>query len=198
MYEIRGTFNKRSLFGMKTVVDHVYFTSRSAASLSDAVLEAVAAGADLGLTNLEGIELPYANLRNARLRGVSLRRADLRGANLSGAALGDLRDANLSRADLSGATVGCLRGTDLSHSNLSGVPLMAEMHGANLDGANVRGVRIADWNLGRADITRCRNLADLKVVDRASTLWAQDFSWIEGLDRRNREAIRRARESRNG
>jgi hypothetical protein len=83
-------------------------------SLKEAVIAALAGGA-----NLSG-----ANLSGANLSGADLSRADLSGANLSGA---DLSRANLSGANLSGAN---LSGADLYGANLSG----ADLYGANLSG----------------------------------------------------------------
>ena len=77
----------------------------------------------------------------ARQSGACLSRADLSGANLSGACLSraDLSGACLSRADLSGAN---LSGADLYGANLSGANLYeANLSRANLYGANLYGAK---------------------------------------------------------
>ena len=90
----------------------------------EAVVEAVAAranlsGADLRGANLRGADLSGADLSGADLRGANLSDAYLRGADLSYAYLRDanLSDAYLRGADLSGAD---LRGADLSDAYLRG------------------------------------------------------------------------------
>ena len=77
----------------------VIYTSEKAVTAKEAVVEAVAAhanlrdaylgGADLRGADLRGAYLRDANLRNAYLRNADLRNADLRGADLRGANLGD-------------------------------------------------------------------------------------------------------------
>ncbi|KKM68750.1 hypothetical protein LCGC14_1457780 [marine sediment metagenome] len=89
--------------------DKPSYVSESTTTIGDALLEALAGGADLEGANLRdanlgGADLRGANLRGADLRGANLRSADLRGADLRGA---DLRGANLGGADLGCANLGC-------------------------------------------------------------------------------------------
>ena len=60
------------------------------------------ARADLSLSNLEGLDLCYVDLRGALLRGAKLARANLACARLSGSDLFcvDLRHCDLRGADL--------------------------------------------------------------------------------------------------
>jgi hypothetical protein len=125
----------------------VLYSSAKAKTLRDAVIEAVAGGADLIDADLRSADLSGADLRSADLRSADLsdadlsdanmRSADLRRADLSGACLNganmngaDLRCADLSGAYLSGAN---LRSTDLRSADLSG----AYLNGANMNGANI-------------------------------------------------------------
>jgi hypothetical protein len=89
----------------------------SADRMRQAILDAIAAGANLSGANLSVANLSDANLSDANLSGANLSDANLSGANLSGANLSDanLRDANLSGANLSGA-------------NLSGTCLSPDLH----------------------------------------------------------------------
>ena len=98
---------KAITFELKTFGGEVRFSSTTATTQREAILEAVASGA-----YLSGADLSGADLRDADLSGADLRDADLSDADLSGA---DLRDADLSDADLSGA--------DLSGAYLSGAEL---------------------------------------------------------------------------
>jgi hypothetical protein len=109
-----------------------------AADLRDAVMQAVAAGANLGGADLGDANLGDANLRGANLGGANLRGANLGVANLGGANLGD---ANLGGANLRGAN---LRGANLGDANLGDANLRgANLRGANLRGANLRGADLA-------------------------------------------------------
>lgn len=76
--------------------------------------------ADLSYTDLSGLNLSGAILRNANLIKVILEGANLEGADLSCA---DLRGANLEGANLEGTDLSCsdLRGANLSNANLSNV-----------------------------------------------------------------------------
>ena len=78
-----------------------------AATVKDALIAAIALGANLSRANLSRADLSWANLSWANLSRANLVGADLSEANLSRA---DLSWANLSRADLSWA--------DLSWANL--------------------------------------------------------------------------------
>ena len=92
----------------------VLFSSAKAKSLRDAVIEAVASGANLSYANLNGANLSDSNLIRADLYG-----ADLYGANLYGA---NLYCANLSGANLSGAN---LSGADLIDAYLNGSKIVS-------------------------------------------------------------------------
>ena len=125
--EIKSRFTNEVLF------------SGEYASLKDAVVAAVKAGANLCGADLRGAYLRGANLRGADLCGANLRGADLgsaylRGADLSSANLrgANLRGAYLSSADLGGAD---LCGADLSSADLCG----ADLCGANLDDTKIKG-----------------------------------------------------------
>ena len=106
----------------------------TAASLKEAVVGAVAAGADLRWADLHGANLHGADLHGADLDGANLHGANLHGADLHGA---NLRGANLHGADLHGAN---LRGANLHGANLHG----ADLRWADLDGANLHGADL-DW-----------------------------------------------------
>jgi hypothetical protein len=85
------------------------YRSESAATLSEAALEAVKARADLEGADLEGADLEGADLAGANLAGAYLAGAYLAGANLTRA---NLAGANLTRAHLAGA--------NLAGANLAG------------------------------------------------------------------------------
>ena len=65
---------------IKNIYGAVIYTSQ-AATVKDAVVEAVAKGADLTDANLRGADLRGADLTGANLTGANLRGADLRVAN---------------------------------------------------------------------------------------------------------------------
>jgi len=127
----------------------VIYTSEKAVTAKEAVVEAVAAHANLrdaylGGADLRGADLRGAYLRDANLRNAYLRNADLRGADLGGANLGgaDLRGADLRNADLRGAD---LRGADLRNANLRNAYLRnADLRNADLRGADLRGANLGD------------------------------------------------------
>jgi uncharacterized protein YjbI with pentapeptide repeats len=114
------------------------------------------------------------------------------GANLEGAKLGDLTGADLSHAKLAGAWVGSLERADLRHADLSGVNLRKKTRGAKLDGADVRGASVEDWDLCVADYTRCDHLAELRVFKHGRQVTVTGLQGLNGLERRNWEAILRA------
>jgi len=118
--EIKSRFTNEVLF------------SGEYASLKDAVVAAVKAGAYLRGANLRGAYLRGANLRGADLSSADLGGAYLRGANLCGA---DLSSADLGSADLGSA--------DLGSANLGG----AYLRGAYLRGANLRGADLDDTKI---------------------------------------------------
>jgi hypothetical protein len=131
-------------------------------SLKEAVIAALAGGANLSGANLSGANLSGADLSRANLSGANLSRADLSRANLSGA---DLSGANLSGADLSGANLygADLYGANLSRANLSGANLSgANLYGANLSGANLYGANLYGANLSGANLSGA-NLSYIKA-----------------------------------
>jgi uncharacterized protein YjbI with pentapeptide repeats len=120
----------------------VLFSSAKAKSLRDAVIEAVASGANLSYANLNGANLSDSNLIRADLYGADLYGANLYGANLISA---DLNGADLNGADLNGAD---LNGADLYGANL----YCANLSGANLSGANLSGADLIDAYLNGSKI----------------------------------------------
>ena len=86
---------------IKSVFGSIRFQSTKT-TYKEAVVEAIASGADLSNADLRGADLSNADLRDADLSNADLRDADLRGADLSNADLrgADLRGADLSNADL--------------------------------------------------------------------------------------------------
>ena len=134
-------------------------------------------GANLRNTILDSAWLIDANLERADLRGASLastqlRRANLRDANLSGARIvadfqrADLRGANLSNADMGAdmknQSMGLMRtvmrmakldGADMRNVNAMRMDAeYASMHGALLDNANFRGVKLTGADLTEASV----------------------------------------------
>jgi hypothetical protein len=110
-------------------------------------------------SNLNRVDLSYAdltsaNLYHANLIGARLYKSNLTGANLKGAILegADLKDANLTRAYLIGAdlTLANLRGANLAGANLTDADLThailykADVTGANLRGAILKGTTMPD------------------------------------------------------
>jgi hypothetical protein len=121
---------------IKNIYGAVIYTSQ-AATVKDAVVEAVAKksylrGADLTGADLTGADLGGADLTGAYLRGADLRGAYLRGADLGGA---DLRGANLGGAYLTGAY---LRGANLGGADLTG----AYLRGAEGKKAKIVSIRV--------------------------------------------------------
>src|SRR5690606_32176580 len=118
--------------------ESVLYTSETADSLREAVIQAV----------VEGVVLRCAFLRHADLTGAYLVRAYLAGANLTAAELAgaDLSGADLARADLARAN---LSGADLSDANLA----RANLRGADLTRANLVNADLTDADLTGADLT---------------------------------------------
>jgi uncharacterized protein YjbI with pentapeptide repeats len=139
----------------KRITGEVLWTGE-AASLRDAVIAAVKAGADLSdadlaRANLAGAYLRDADLARANLAGAYLRDADLADANLADANLAGayLRDADLADANLADAN---LAGAYLAHADLAGAYLVhADLAGANLAGADLAGAYLAGADLAGAD-----------------------------------------------
>ena len=100
----------------------ILYTSETATSVKELLIEAIGQSADLQGANLRGANLRGANLQGAYLRDANLRGANLQSANLQGANLRDahLLGANLQSANLRGAN---LRGADLQSANLRGANL---------------------------------------------------------------------------
>ncbi len=90
---------------LKRYTRAVLYSSKTAQTIAEAVVEAVSRRANLGGANLEGANLEGANLEGANLEGANLGRAYLEGANLGGANLGraNLEGAYLEGANLEGA-----------------------------------------------------------------------------------------------
>ena len=110
---------------------------------------------DFGSQDLNGVELPKAELAGVIFYQSKITKANFQGSNLSNADFGqaslsrtNLRDANLGRAyfsnaDLEGAD---LRGADLSFAYLNN----ANLKGANLCGANLHNAKITKEQLAAA------------------------------------------------
>jgi len=128
------------------------FPDLSGAILHDADLrgadlhEADLRHADLRRIDLRSTDLRLADLSNARLHGADLRHADLRRTCLAVAACtGNLSHAVLASADLHRA--------DLQGANLSNAVLIhANLFKADLRGANLRNAALADVNMFEADL----------------------------------------------
>jgi uncharacterized protein YjbI with pentapeptide repeats len=152
-------------------------------------------GADLQKAILSGADLRGADLSRANLREADLNEADLSGAylfdaDLSGAVLKDanLKDAILNKAilrdaDLSGANLGLaglsradLRKSNLREANLNKTRLRANLHGANLWGANLieadlRRANLRGANLSKADLEKANLVgADLNETNLSGAI----------------------------
>ncbi len=131
----------------------VLYSSATAQTIADAVVEATRNGA-----NLEG-----ANLDGATLYGATLVRANLEGANLYGA---NLEDANLYGANLEGA-------------NLEG----ANLYGANLEGATLEGAKTSETTkLDRVAITLVGSRHVLTAYADRVRIGCQERSYADWLD----------------
>lgn len=108
--------------------------------------------AELNLTNLAGMDLRKADLRQAKLNGADLRRAKLQGADLTRAMLerADLRWAQLQRAILIEAELqrADLTGAQLKNANL----ILAQLQKANLSDAQLQGADLEEAQLQGADL----------------------------------------------
>jgi hypothetical protein len=122
--------------------DDVLYSSAEGKTLRDAVIEAVASGANLSGANLSYVNLSYASLSGANLSGANLSYANLSHVNLSHANLSGayLISAELNGADLSGASLSYayLSGANMSYANMS----HANLSGAYLNGADLKGAKI--------------------------------------------------------
>ena len=141
--------------------------SGEAADLRDAVVQAVASGADLSGAHLSGADLSGADLLGAHLSGAHLSGANLSGADLSGA---DLSWANLSRADLSRAN---LSWTNLSWAHLAG----AHLSGADLSRTNLSWAHLSGAN--GIDPARCTPL--LMLRDQPGLIHAYKLVTADGV-----------------
>lgn len=115
------------------------------------------AGLDLSGEDLHGLDLARADARGTKFHGANMSDVILRGAILVGAefqATNGQRPAGLARADLEGAdlTSACLRGCDLTRVNLSGATLTR----ADLGGADVSLTTWGDANLTFAKLRGVR------------------------------------------
>ena len=143
------------------------YSSVTAQTIAEAVVEAVRNGANLCGANLCGPNLVRANLDGANLVRANLDGANLCGANLCGA---NLCGANLVRANLDGANLvrahlvrANLCGANLCGANLDG----ANLCGANLDGANLCGANLCGANLVRANLDGAKT-SDFTKIDRVA------------------------------
>lgn len=126
---------------------------------------------DLSRTSLNGANLARAKLKNAEetnLNGVILLAADLRDANLKGAYLvrANLNSANLEHADLTGARLkgatmvhaklntAVLNNTDLTHAKLNNAKLWnVKLREANLSNSSLKDAELYSADLSSADLT---------------------------------------------
>jgi uncharacterized protein YjbI with pentapeptide repeats len=109
---------------------------------------------DLNAVNLEGADLSGANLRGALLYGANLRRALLSGANLQKANLvtAQLEGADLKGANLQGAS---LTKADLRRANISEASLQdADLRWVDLREASLYNSNLRDAFIGGADLER--------------------------------------------
>jgi hypothetical protein len=136
------------------------------ASLRDAVIATVDAGANLADANLADANLAGAYLAGANLTGANLTGANLARANLAGANLADanLADANLAGANLAGAN---LTGANLTDANLTG----ANLAGANLAGAYLARANLAGANLAGAYLVGAKWRDDIILTRRPLQLY---------------------------
>jgi uncharacterized protein YjbI with pentapeptide repeats len=93
------------MFEIKTAAGDVLHADGEATALREAVVSAVASGANLRGADLRDADISGADLSGANLRVADLSAADLRGADLSGA---DLSGANLSGARITTDGIGSL------------------------------------------------------------------------------------------
>jgi hypothetical protein len=164
---------------IKHRITDVVLWSGETATVRDAIVAVVKAGADLTGAYLAGAYLADANLADADLADANLARAYLTGAYLTGADLAgaylagaDLADADLAGADLTGAYLAGanlagadLAGADLAGAGLAGADLAgAGLAGADLADANLAGAYLADADLAGADLADA-NLAGAYLAD---------------------------------
>jgi uncharacterized protein YjbI with pentapeptide repeats len=135
--------------------------------------------ADFSQTNLAGIRLNGATLRDVNLQG-----ADLSGAQLSGVTLINVRldDATLSNATFDGANVSSssFRGAALDGTRFQGVNfdhnvfVRARLHGAGVFGSRLLASDLRDADLGGADLASS-DLAgsNLRGADLAKSILCQ-------------------------
>ena len=102
--------------------ERVLYASESASAVREAVIEAVAARANLARAYLAGAYLAGASLDGANLARANLARAYLARAYLARA---NLDGANLARANLAGAS---LAGANLARANLDGARINWQSH----------------------------------------------------------------------
>jgi len=149
------TPNKPTTIQIVSKVGIVLFRTDTAATMSDAVEQAVAQRTNLSHADLSHADLSHANLIGANLIGANLRGANLRGAYLIGAVL---IDANLRGANLSDAY---LRGANLSGANLIdavGLPIVDDAPQRLLAVATTvlgDGATLAMGNWHTCDTTHC-------------------------------------------
>lgn len=99
------------------------------------------------LTDIAGVDLVNAYLREANLENTNLQNADLKSADLANA---NLASANLANSDLTGADLmrANLTATNLANAKLIGATLTrANLAGADLAGADLTGANLTEANL---------------------------------------------------
>lgn len=106
----------------------------------------------LNETDLRGLQLPEADMRNAQMQGANLDGADLQETNLSRAVLegASLRDAQLKKANFWLAN---LQGADLQDADMSDADMrLADMQAAILRRTNLKRARLVQAQLQSADL----------------------------------------------
>lgn len=192
MHSIKGTYREKILF-----------TSPTASTLEEAVLEAARSGASVGIVrggafaevatlNLRGAQLQGADLAYANFGPLDVVDANLSGARLCGLVLSQIGNADLSDADLSAATIG--RSGSSSGGVYGGIPLPhledpESLRAVDLRGANVAGAKVNAAYFIWLNFTACRNLDRLKVVGTVPIDRGWSTTLFSGLEQRNWNAL---------
>ena len=114
--------------------------------------------------DFRNVEWPRANLRRAILDGCDFRESVLEGADLTGASL---RDADFMKAALDRA---CLRNIDARRAKFG----LANMQGADVKGADLRGIR------GRYAVWRGVNWWEARLSDPLEKALSKKWPRAEG------------------
>lgn len=189
-------YSIKNLSGNKTL-----YTSPTASTLEEAVLEAARSDASVGIVR-GGVfaEVATLDLRGAQLQGVDLAYArfgplDVTDANLSNARLCGLElhpvgNTDLSGADLTASTIGSAGSA--TGGPYGGIPAWSldpeRLRAVNLRGANVAGAKVNQAYLIWLDFTTCQNLDRLKVMGRVPANRGS-IALYTGLERRNWESL---------